>query len=131
MMPVLPTFHSTPRSRVTFSTAGSLYAMAQRGARVPEPASRWSAARSALITMPSIPKGSEARSAAMSSTPAWTSSTVVTVRGATAVSAAVCTPIPATYSRTSLCGSPARVSVSSPESGSASAPYAKKVISTR
>lgn len=83
------------------------------------------------MTMPSIPNGSVARRAAMSSTPACTSSTVVTVRGATAVSAAVCTPRPATYSRTSLCGSSASVSVSSPDPGSASAPYAKKVISTR
>lgn len=82
------------------------------------------------MTMPSMPKGNEARSEATSSTRAWTSSTVATVRGATAVSAAVCTPRPATYPRVSLWGSSASLAVSSPESGSASAPYAKNVIST-
>ncbi len=130
MMPVRPTFHSTPSRRVTFSTAGSLYAMAQRGARVPEPASRWSAARSALMTTPSIPKGNEARSEATSSIRAWASSTDVTVRGATAVSAAVWTPSPAAWARVSLCGSSAGMAAGSPGAGSATTPYAKNVIST-
>ncbi|CAM5531387.1 hypothetical protein SBADM41S_07623 [Streptomyces badius] len=96
--------------------------MAQRGARVPEPASRWSAARSALITIPSMPNGSAARREPMASTRAWTSSTVAARTGATSVPAAVCTPRRATYDRTSLWGSSARVSPSSPESGNGSAP---------
>ncbi len=92
MMPVRPTFHSTSSSRVIFSTAGSLYAMAQRGARDPDPAACWSAARSALMTIPSIPNGSWARSAAISWTRVSTCSTVSAVMPGTSVVAVVLTP---------------------------------------
>lgn len=53
---------------------------------------RWSAARSALTTIPSIPNGSEARSPAISATRARTSSTVLAVTPGTAVVAVVFTP---------------------------------------
>lgn len=105
MMPVRPTFHSTSSSRVIFSTAGSLYAIAHRGAREPDPAARRSAARSALTTIPSMPNGSSARSAAISWTRATTCSGVPTTTSGTAVPALVCTPSPAAVSISSLYGS--------------------------
>lgn len=133
MVPVRPTFHSTSSSRVTFSTAGSFQAMAQRGAREPDPAASWSAAASALTTMPSMPNGSSARSAPISSTRTRTASASVTVLGGTVVVAVVCTPRPATSVSTSLCGSSvSEAARSSPDAAGPSgrAAYAKNVIST-
>ena len=52
--PVRPTCTSIPRSVVTASSAGNLWASAQRGARDTAPRRRWSARRLTLYTTPSI-----------------------------------------------------------------------------
>lgn len=80
---------------------------------MPEPAARWSSARSALTTIPSMPNGSEARSAAISPTRARTSSTVLAVMPGTAVAAVVCTPYAPVRIMRSLCAPSSSSAVSS------------------
>lgn len=105
--------------------------MAQRGARVPDPAASWSAARSALTTIPSMPNGSSARRPAMCSTRASTSSTVSTVRPETAVVAGVLTPSVAARSISSPWARERSASACSADvPGRGSRPYAKNVIGT-
>lgn len=108
MTPVRPTFHSTARSFDCRTAAASLYAVAQCGWRLPNPARSCSATASALMTTPSIPNGNSARSAAISSTRRWTSSTVAQTRGPTGVAVVVCTPAVATASIISVCVAPGR-----------------------